>query len=290
MQKIFQDKTRLRFGLPNKGRLREPALALLSRAGYQFRAKDRSLYATCSNAELTFIFVRTEDIPVLVGKGVLDLGITGDDLIQERGSVVSAVMPLGFGKCRLCVAIEEGSPVTQPKDLAGKVIATSFPRVTEAFFKSHGVSVQIVEMNGSVEVMIGLGLAEAIVDLVETGDSLKDNGLRILSDVGSYQTTLIAHPDKAADARVATVKRRLEGILIADRYSLLEYNIPRARLAEAEKITPGFSSPTLSNLEDPAWVAVKVMVEKGRVVSICDSLEAIGARAILETAILNCRL
>lgn len=290
MKKIFQDPSRIRMALPNKGRLREPAISLLTRAGYVFRAKDRSLYATCANDLITFIFVRTEDIPVLVGSGVIDLGITGEDLVEEREAVVTTVLPLGFGRCRLCVAVDEGSPYHAPADLSGKVIATSFPQVAAKFFRKHGAEVRMVEMNGSVEVMTGLGLAEGIVDLVETGDSLKDNGLRVLSEIGSYQTALIAHPQKAADPRVARVRRRVEGILIAEKYSLLEYNIPRDQLSDAEKITPGYSSPTISDLEDRAWVAVKVMVEKNRVAAVCDSLEAIGARAILETAIQNCRL
>lgn len=288
--KIFSDPKRLRFAIPSKGRLREPTLSLLQKAGYSFRAKDRSLYANATNADIVFIFVRPDDIPVLVASGVVDLGITGQDLVLERKTALTEVLGLGFGECRLCVAVAEESPFKKASDLDGKGIATSFPVLSETFFASQKTKARLIEMNGSVEVMIGLGLAEAIVDIVETGDSLKDNQLRILSEIGSYRTSLFSAPDKASDPRIVQVKRRLEGVLIAQKWSMLEYNIPRAKLADAEKIAPGFNSPTISELEDKNWVAVKVMVEKSKVVDVMDKLESAGAKAILETGIANCRL
>ncbi|MBL8992965.1 MAG: ATP phosphoribosyltransferase, partial [Spirochaetia bacterium] len=248
--KIFSDPKRLRFAIPSKGRLREPTLNLLQKAGYAFRAKDRSLYASATNADIVFIFVRPDDIPVLVASGVVDLGITGQDLVLERKTKLSEVLALGFGECRLCVAVAEESSFKKASDLDGKGVATSFPVLSETFFQLQKTSARLIEMNGSVEVMIGLGLAEAIVDIVETGDSLKDNQLRILAEIGSYRTSLFASPEKISDPRIVQVRRRLEGVLIAQKWSMLEYNIPRAKLADAERIAPGFNSPTISELED----------------------------------------
>ncbi len=148
----------------------------------------------------------------------------------------------------------------------------------------------MVMLSGSVEIMIALGVADAIVDLVETGSTLAANRLRILHEIGRYQTVLVQNPQRRHPELADRVVRRLEGVTIARSYSLLEYNIPRAKLSEAEKITPGFNSPTISSLEDPAWCAVRVMVQRTAVISIMEQLESLGASAILETQITNCRL
>lgn len=280
----------IKFAVPVKGRLREPAIELLSRAGYRFRARGRNLYATCTTADITFIFVRADDIPVLVESGVVDLGITGSDLIAERRADVVNLMQLGFGKCRLCVAVPESMKETEISSFEGKTIATSFPHMTEDFFKNHGVSIKCVEMNGSVEIMVDLSLAHAIVDIVETGDSLRDNNLKVFCDIGSYETCLIGNHEMTGNEAVNRIMRRIEGILIANQYSLLEYNIAENKLKEAEEITPGFESPTVSQLDQEGWVAVKVMVRKKDVVSVMDRLDALGATAILEAEVKNCRL
>ena len=153
-----------------------------------------------------------------------------------------------------------------------------------------GVKVNVIEMNGSVEIMIALGLADAIVDIVETGDSLRDNNLKVFCDIGSYETQLVANKSLKGDERIEKIKKRIEGILIAERYSVLEYNIIEEKLKEAEKITPGFEAPTVSKLDEEGWMAVKVMVPKKDVIPAMDKLSSIGATAILETKIVNCRL
>ncbi|MFW5770144.1 MAG: ATP phosphoribosyltransferase [Spirochaetota bacterium] len=280
----------MKIAIPGKGRLKEPAMQLMKRAGYSFRLSGRNLYATCNNADITFIFVRADDIPVLVHSGVVDLGITGSDLVVERQANVEEILPLGFGKCRLCVAVKDSYNDESFTSLKGKTIATSFPVLTSQYFKSNGMEINCIEMNGSVEIMVGLNLADAIVDIVETGDSLRDNNLKIFSEIGKYQATLIGRKGIINDPEVVRFVRRLEGILVADRYSMLEYNIPADRLSEAEKITPGFESPTISRLDQKDWYAVKVMVEKKTVPEVMDRLEEVGATAILETKINNCRL
>ena len=287
---MIDDRQRLRVALPGKGRLREPTIELLKKAGFDFRTKDRNLYATCTNSDIVFIFVRTDDIPVLVESGVIDVGITGSDLLLERKASVTTVLNLGYGRCRLCVAVRSDYMPSDIAPLKGKNIATSFPAITKGFFNENGINVNCIEMNGSVEIMVALGLADAIVDIVETGDSLRDNNLKVLKDIGRYETVLVCNNTLATDPRVANIKRRIEGILVASRYSILEFNIKESVLREAEKIAPGFNSPTVSRLDENGWVAVKVMVLKDKVVDTMDRLEDIGATAILESEVKNCRL
>lgn len=286
----LNDSGRIKFAIPSKGRLMEPTVELLKKAGFRFRAQGRNLYATCTNYDIVFIFIRADDIPVLVDSGVVDLGITGSDLVQERTADVVHLLQLGYGQCRLCVAVKDEWKDERLESLAGMNIATSFPVMTKKFFSIQNVDVNCIEMNGSVEIMIALNLAQAIVDIVETGDSLRDNNLRVFKEIGIYETTLVASKKIAEDERIKVIKRRIEGVLVANNYSMLEYNIHESKLKEAEKITPGFESPTVSRLDEKDWLAIKVMVKKGEVVQVMDRLEALGATAIIETEITNCRL
>jgi len=280
----------LRIGLPSKGRLAEHAAELMKQAGLSFRRQDRSLFARVRGVDIDIIFLRTDDIPVLCAEGALDMGVTGSDLIAEAEVDVETRLPLGVGKCRLAVCVPEDSPYKGPADLDGTRIATSFPAVTRTYLKEHDASAHLVQLSGSVEIMISLGVADGIVDLVETGSTLAANKLRILTEIGHYETVLIQNRQRRLPELADLVVRRLEGVVIARAYSLLEYNIPREKLAQAEKITPGFNSPTINSLEDEGWCAVSVMVRRSDVIAAMDQLEAIGASAILETQISNCRL
>lgn len=280
----------LRIGVPSKGRLSELAGDLLNQAGLSFRRQDRSLFARVREMPIDVTFLRTDDIPVLCAEGAIDMGITGSDLVAESGVDVLERMALGVGKCRLAFCVPEDSPITSPAQLNGCRVATTFPEITRKYLRQHKTDVHLVELSGSVEIMITLGVADAIVDLVETGSTLAANRLRVLDNIGHYETILIQHGDSEHRAIADRVVRRLEGVVIARAYSLLEYNIPRERLAEAEAITPGYKSPTVNSLEDPAWCAVRVMVKQKDVIAAMEQLEALGASAILETRIGNCRL
>ena len=280
----------LRIGVPSKGRLAEISTQLLNEAGLAFRRSERSLFARCRDMPAEITFLRTDDIPVLTAEGAIDLGITGADLVAESGLPLVHRLDLGIGSCRLALCVADDAPITDPSQLAGKRIATSFPRITRDWLAQRGVNAHFVELSGSVEIMIMLGVADAIVDLVETGSTLAANRLRVLEEIGRYQTVLVQNRQAADGPLADRIVRRLEGIVIARSYSLLEYNIPRSRLAEAEKITPGFNSPTVSALEDPDWCAVRAMVRRGEAHGIMERLEAIGASAIIETSISNCRL
>jgi ATP phosphoribosyltransferase len=280
----------LRIGIPSKGRLAEQAAELLVEAGLKFRRQDRSLFARVRDMPIEVTFLRTDDIPVLCAEGAIDMGITGGDLIDESGVEVTTRLPLGMGSWRLAMCVPEDSAIHKPADLAGRRIATSFPTVTEAYLAKHKVESHIVKLTGSVEVMIALGIADAIVDLVETGSTLAANRLTVLDELGRYEAVLIQNSGTKHTQLADRVVRRLEGVVIARAYSLLEYNVPEAKLAEAEKITPGFESPTVNKLEEPGWYAVRAMVKSSEVITIMEQLEALGASAILETTITNCRL
>ncbi len=280
----------LRIGLPSKGRLSELATELLHQAGLNFRRQERTLFARVSQLPVEITFLRADDIPVLCAEGAIDLGITGSDLLAESGVQTRRTLSLGVGRCRLAVCVPVGDGSLGPADLDNKRVATSFPNLTRQFLADHNATAHLVELSGSVEIMIGLGVADAIVDLVETGSTLAANGLRVLSEVGQYETVMIQNLAARHDELAGRVFRRVEGVVIARDYSLLEYNIPRDALAEAERLTPGFKSPTVSGLEDPQWCAVRVMVRRNQIISTMEKLEQLGASAILETSISNCRL
>jgi ATP phosphoribosyltransferase len=280
----------LRIGVPSKGRLSDQAAGLLGQAGLSFRRQDRSLFARVSELPIDITFLRTDDIPVLCAEGAIDMGITGSDLIAESGADVEVRLSLGVGKCRLALCVPDDADIQLPQQLNGCRVATSFPQVTRRYLAEHRADVHLVPLSGSVEIMITLGVADAIVDLVETGSTLAANRLRVLTEIGSYETVLIQNRRHEKQEIARRVVRRLEGVVIARSYSLLEYNIPKEKLADAEKITPGFNSPTVSQLEDPSWCAVRVMVKRKEVIGVMEQLEALGASAILETTIANCRL
>lgn len=282
--------TNLRIGIPSKGRLSTLATDLLNQAGLKFRRQDRSLFARVQDMPIDVTFLRTDDIPILCQEGAIDAGITGSDLIAEGGADVDVLLPLGVGRCRLAVCVPEASTMASASDLAGKNIATSFPTITNDYLTSKRVTAHTVELSGSVEVMVALGIADAITDIVETGSTLAANKLRILETMGAYETVLLANKTSAHGELLEKIRRRLEGVVIAKSYSLLEYNIRRDRLAEAESIAPGFDSPTIASLEDPAMCSVKVMVRSSDAIDQMEKLEAVGASAILMTDIVNCRL
>jgi len=300
----------LRIGVPSKGRLADISTQLLKEAGLRFRRQDRSLFARVKEMPIDITFLRTDDIPVLCAEGAIDLGITGGDLVAESGVAESGVaesgaakravaeselelttrLSLGVGNCRLAVCVPESGDIRQPSDLAGRRIATSFPHVTQVYLAKFGATAHTVKLTGSVEVMITLGVADAIVDLVETGSTLAANRLRVLDEIGSYETVIVQNPKTPHSALADRIVRRVEGVVIARAYSLLEYNVPSEKLAAAEKITPGFNSPTVSRLENEDWHSVRAMVKRGEIIEIMEQLESLGATAILETPIANCRL
>lgn len=281
----------LRIAVPSKGRLRDPSIALLERAGLRFRVSGRRLFSVCSETGSRIIFTNAADIPVLVAEGVVDLGITGSDQVLEKEAAVVEHRRLGFGRCRLSVAVHKDAPFRGAADLAGRVVGAKFVRLARRHFERAGVpDVHVIELQGAVEVMVLLGMVDAIVEIVETGNSLLENDLVELERVVEAEAVLIGQTAPRDRTQSDPLLRRIDGVLAAARYALIEYNCPAARIEEAARITPGFSSPTVSRLQDPAWLAVKVLVEKAQTQRVIDALEAIGCVAILETELRHARL
>ena len=241
----------MRIGVPSKGRLSELAGELLKEAGLNYRRPDRSLFARCRDVPIDVTFLRTEDIPVLCAEGAIDMGLTGSDLVAEHRrrhhrTLAAGRRTLPAGDLRTREWRRRRAAQTWPGVASPPAFPTP-PRISRK--ASHDGA--MVPLSGSVEVMIALGVADAIVDLVETGSTLAANGLKILDEIGHYQTVLIQNRARRHPELADRVVRRLEGVVIARSYSLLEYNVPRGKLADAEKITPGFNSPTVSAWKMP---------------------------------------
>lgn len=281
----------LRIAVPSKGRLQDAAVELLRSAGLRFRVSGRRLFAICSETDTRIIFSNVGDIPVLVAEGVVDLGITGSDQVAEKGAAVTTHEKLGFGRCRLSLAVHQDAPYDTPAALAGRVVGSKFVNLAERYFSERGVSdVHVIPIHGAVEVMVLLGMVDAIVEIVETGSSLLENDLVELDTLLEAEAVLIGHPSPRDPGARDVLLRRVEGVRLAARHSLVEYNCPASRLEEAVRITPGYSSPTVQELRDPEWLAVKVLVEKDSVQQVMDELEKIGCTAILETELRHTRL
>jgi len=281
----------LRIAVPSKGRLRDPAVELLRGAGLRFRISGRRLFSVCSETGTRIIFSNAQDIPVLVAEHVMDLGITGSDQVEEKSAKVELHRRLGYGRCRLAVAVHKDAAFRRPADLSGRVVGAKLVHLARAYFERIGArDVHVLEIQGALEVMVLLGLVDAIVEIVETGNSLVENDLVELDRVLDAEAVLIGS-DRCRDAAARDLLlRRIDGVLVAARYSLLEYNCPVERIEAATRVAPGHSSPTIQQLQDERWLAVKVLVECDRVHQVMGELEKLGCTAILETGLRHTRL
>ncbi|HVM25724.1 MAG TPA: ATP phosphoribosyltransferase [Candidatus Limnocylindrales bacterium] len=272
----------LRLALPNKGRLAEPAIDLLRAAGLDFELSERRLTAAVANADLELLFVRTEDIAEYVADGLVELGISGADLVAEHGGDLHPVLPLGFGSCSLVLAVPRDGDVRDVGALSGRRIATSFPRVTEAFLAGCGVSAQVVEVRGAVEVTPQLGVADAVVDLVATGSTLRMNGLTPIATLLASEAVLVGRSGvESGDDRVPGLVDMLRSVLDARGREYMMMNAPAEALERIRAIIPGLSGPTVMPLADPAQIAVHSVVERSQLWRIVPALKAAGARDIL---------
>lgn len=279
-----------KIAVPNKGALSEGAVKILSDAGYRCKRHSRELVVRDAEHEVEFVFLRPRDIAVYVGSGIIEAGITGRDLAMDSGSAVEECMALGMGKSRFCYAVPAGSG-WGPEDLGGKRVATSYPRLVETDLGRRGVKAEVVRLDGAVEISIELGVADAIADVVESGRTLVEAGLRITGDpILESEAVVIRRAGNVVGAGLERLLRRLEGILVARRYVLLEYVAPRAELERACGITPGVKSPTLSPVSEPDWMAVAAMVKVQGLNGVIDQLGELGAKGIIAHEIRTCRL
>lgn len=280
----------LRVAVPNKGTLADPASEILAEAGYRQRHERRDLTVLDGNNDVEFFFLRPKDISIYVGSGELDLGITGRDLATDSGAPVRECLQLGFGGSTFRYAAPDVREWTVP-DLAGRRIATSYPGLVAADLTRYGVEAEVIRLDGAVEISIQLGVADAIADVVGSGRTLRQHGLVAFGDPICVSEAVVVERDEAdGNPEKDQLLARLQGVVFAQQYVMLDYNCPRELLEDAITMTPGLESPTMSPLADEKWVAVRAMVNRKDAPAIMDRLAAFGAKAILSSDIRACRL
>jgi ATP phosphoribosyltransferase len=279
----------LRIAVPNKGSLSEAACEMLHEAGYRQR-KDRELLVADPDSGTELFFLRPRDIATYVGSGRLDVGITGRDLLLDSGAAAEEILQLGFARSTFHYAGRPGTGAGV-EDLAGRRIASSYTGVVRAHLAAAGVEAEVVKLDGAVEIAIELGVADVIADVVETGATLRQMGLELIgAPILQSEAVLVRRRGAQPSAAVEQFVRRMQGVLVARRYVLMDYDIRAERLKEAVAVTPGLESPTVSPLHTEGWVAVRAMVVREDAQRIMDDLWELGARAILVTDIRACRL
>ena len=280
----------LRVAVPNKGQLSDPARDMLREAGYAAAANSRELVVQDPENDVEFFFLRPRDIATYVGRGTLDVGITGEDLLADSGSQATTILELGFAPSTFRLAAPQGSAKTA-SDLTGKRIATSYPTILNNWLAEQGLSAEVVTLDGAVENAVRLGVADAVADVVATGTTLKQAGLEIIGDpIFKSQSVLISRSNIEDQNAVDVFVRRLQGVITARAYVLVDYDIPNTLIEKACVITPGIESPTVSSLHDSAWSAVRAMVPRKQVHSVMDELYDLGARGVIVTDIHACRI
>ena len=282
----------LRVALPNKGQLSDPARQMLVEAGYRSvgTAASRELVVQDTANDVEFFFLRPKDIATYVGEGTLDIGITGRDLLLDSGANAQEIVSLGFGPSTFRLAAPPD--VAQSlDDLRGKRIASSYVGLLQRWLVEHGIDARVVRLDGAVENAVRLGVADAVADVVDTGTTLRAAGLKVIGEpILVSEALLVSRPDATDNAALQTFVRRVESVIVARTYVLVDYDVLTASVDDACAITPGLESPTVATLHDPAWSAVRAMVPRADVHRIMDELYELGARGILVTDIHACRL
>lgn len=285
----------LRVAVPNKGSLSEAASAMLSEAGYRQRRDTRELVMVDPDNDIEFFFLRPRDIAVYVGQGTLDVGITGRDLLLDAEVEAEELLPLGFAGSTFRFAGPVGD-YAKVEELEGKRLATSYDGLLRGYLAERGINAKVVRLDGAVESSVRLGVADAIADVVETGNTLKAAGMEIFGEpILKSEAVLIRRSGNGGAANgtakeIEVLIRRLQGVLVARQYVLMDYDIRKELVEQAAALTPGLESPTVSPLRDSDWVAVRSMVPKRETNRIMDELYDLGARAILVSSIHACRI
>ena len=288
-----KEQTNCIFAIPKKGRLNDRCMKLLEGAGLDHHRPQRLDVAHCTGLPITLVFLPAADIASYVGEGNVDLGITGIDVVEESNVDVVRTLDLGFGQCKLCLQAPVASEFKSGADVAGKRIVTSFPNLARKYFDKFdapGKVTNIKYVSGSVEAACGLGLADAVVDLVETGTTMMAAGLHAVDTVLDTEAVLISSKTSAHPEMVELIKTRILGYMTATQYLLISYNCDRDELPGCLKITPGKRSPTVSQLDNNDGVAVSALVKKKESSRVMDELQRAGATDILLFTINNSRM
>lgn len=279
----------LRIAVPNKGSLSAPASQMLIEAGYRQRRDPRELVLTDAENDVEFFFIRPRDVAVYVGAGTVDVGITGRDLLLDSGADATEHRPLGFARSTFRFAAPKGT-CQSIEHIRGKRVATAYDGLVRQHLQEHDIPAEVVHLDGAVESSVQLGVADLIADVVETGSTLRQAGLEVFGDpILSSEAVLIVGNHEIPEG-LEVLDRRLEGVLVARRYVMVDYDCPAEHLEEAIKLTPGLQSPTISNLHEDGWFAVRAMVPQNATNRVMDSLYEAGARGIIVTPILACRV
>ena len=279
----------LRIAVPNKGSLSQSATEILREAGYRQREDSKQLTLIDTENGVEFFYLRPRDIALYVGEGTLDVGITGRDLLRDSGAKAEEVTGLGFGRSRFRFAGPQGS-FTDLGQLAGTRIATSYVGVVRAFLEERGIDATVVRLDGAVETSIQLGVADVIADVVETGSTMRQAGLEVFGETILESEAVLVTRGGSVPSGFEVFKRRIEGVLVARSYVMMDYDIESANVNAAVALTPGIEGPTIAPLHREGWVAVRAMVPRDGSQRLMDELFDIGARGILLTDIHACRL
>ena len=280
----------LKIAVPNKGSLADASIAILKEAGYRQRVDSRDLVLTDPENSVEFYYLRPRDIALYVGSGELEAGITGRDLLIDSGAAAVEILALDFGGSTFRFAGPSGTN-WKLDDVAGKRVATAYPGLVEDFLQKNKVKADVVRLDGAVESSVRLGVADVIADVVSTGNTLRQAGLAIFGEpILQSEAILISRSAENLPAELEIILRRLQGVVTARQYVLLDYDIPKVSIEKACAITPGLESPTISPLQKADWVAVRAMVLRKDTNRLMDELWALGARGILVTDIHACRL
>ena len=277
--------TNLKIAIQKSGRMTEESERLLHEIGLDFENYKRQLFAVCRTFAAEVLFTRDDDIPEYVEKGSADLGIVGSNMVYEMGSDVELLMPLGFGHCKLEVAVPQGSEIVTFEDLRGKRVATSYVESAKRFFQEKKIDAEIIPIRGSVEITPILGVADAILDIVATGSTLRANGLMSIGVVLESEAQLIAckeslkHPEKAA--QIKRILMRIQGTLQARHSKYIMMNAPTSAIEAIKAVVPGLKSPTIIPLQDEGWVSIHTVVNEERFWEVMEKLHDAGARDVL---------
>lgn len=280
----------LRIAVPNKGSLSEPATEMLREAGYRQRRDSRELVLVDPVNDIEFFFLRPRDIAVYVGSGTVDAGVTGRDLLLDSGAAAVEHMELGFGGSTFRFAAPPG--VSSLEDVAGRRVATSYPVLVGDHLRDRGIEATVIRLDGAVESAVQLGVADVVADVVSTGTTLRGAGLEVFGEPILRSEAVLIRPvsQSAVPAGLEVLTRRLQGVLVARQYVLMDYDVPTRLVEDAVAITPGLESPTVSPLHNGDWSAVRAMVRREDTNRVMDDLYDVGARAILVTSIHACRI
>lgn len=280
----------LRIALPNKGSLSESAISVFKEAGYRQRVDSRDLTFLDPDNDVEFYYLRPRDIAIYVGSGELEIGITGRDLLIDSDAKAVEVMALDFGRSNFRFAAPVGSEINE-SNLQGKRIATAYPTLVKNYLANKSITANIVTLDGAVESSIALGVADLIADVVSTGGTIRQAGLTVFGEIIlASEAILIERNGVTRAPAVETLIRRLNGVVIARQYVLVDYDIKKSDLAAACLVTPGIESPTISPLQKEGWVAVRSMVSRKEIHGVMDELWNLGARGVLVTDIHACRI